>query len=463
MCGRTAYSARSINIAAAAFDSSTRPSSKDAYDSFADAKPSPSPSTQSRINRLVPSEETNRPNAGPGSTMHIFRCSRKSEGGNNLELCTGVWGLIPNNGSQPAPHLLPSDPKFSKTPHYKMFNARSETIYDKRSFSGLIRNGQTCILAVEGYYEWTKSSSSSDKRKQPYFVCTKDKNQPLLLAGLWSSVKTGPQVTDSEEAEMLTTFTILTMDAYPDNQWLHPRQPVLIWDISIALKWLLQPTHMALKNLLRSLPIGETELAVYPVSKMINDGKYQGEDCTVEVKLETAPSLKSYFSPTKKAKTGMIVEGNSDRKVSNTLGFSPTESKGQITKKRPHSKSSDITNNEPSHEDSAPTSYFSPKKSDPVSSVEESSDSELPSELHCKSSVRPQGKGEMAEELSHSKSTEINYPDNERTWACSQCTFINNGAIKWNYLACEVCGSPRTITEEIGSDDESGRERKTIS
>lgn len=456
MCGRTAYSARSINVAAAAFDSSTRPLSKDANDnySFADAKPSPS--TQSRINRLVPSEETDRPNTGPGSTMHIFRCSRKSEEKNDLELCTGVWGLIPNNGSQHAPHRLPKDPKFSKTPHYKMFNARSETIYDKRSFSGLIRNGQTCILAVDGYYEWTKSSSSSDKRKQPYFACNKNKNQPLLLAGLWSCVKTGRQATDIEETEMLTTFTILTMDAYPDNQWLHPRQPVLIWDIGIALEWLLHPTPMVLKKLVRFTP--ETELDVYPVSKIINDGAYQGEDCTVEVKLETAPSLKSFFSPTMKAKTEMIVEESSDQNLSsNTPKFSPIESKkGPIP---PRSTASDDTHDEPSHVDSAPN-YFSPKKPNSENSDERRTDPLEP--LH-ESSKKPKGKVVTAEINSLSKSNDVICPGNERTWTCSQCTFIHNGVIKWNYLACEICGSPRTITEEVANEDERGRKRKIIS
>ena len=43
-----------------------------------------------------------------------------------------------------------------------MFNARSETVYKKLSFAGLIKNGQTCIFAVEGYYEWTLNASPAD-------------------------------------------------------------------------------------------------------------------------------------------------------------------------------------------------------------------------------------------------------------------------------------------------------------
>lgn len=454
MCGRTAYSSRSINTAAAAFESR----------SFADGKSSASSSSsssssqvQSRIIRRDPSDVPSRPNAGPGSTMQIFRRSTKDDVKNNssLELCTGVWGLIPNNGSHHAPHLLPSDPKFSSSPHYKMFNARSETIYEKRSFRGLIRNGQTCILAVDGYYEWTKSSaSSSDKRKQPYFVCNKDKNLPLLLAGIWSCVKTGRQAHESEELEMLTTFTILTTDARPDHQWLHPRQPVLVRDISIALEWLLQPSPTVLNNLLQSArPNKEGNLidkkqepdlvTIYPVSKIINDGKYQGADCTVEVKLmETnLPSLKSYFSP-KKAKTDAII------------AKSPRYS--QVV-----SKAAEITHEESLHDTpTAPSlksySFFPVNKEKNVKNCSSSG-----RELLLSSSPR-EG---TEEEHSHSQANKvmthtddniiITSPEKITTWACTQCTYIHSGEIKYNYLTCEVCGSV--------DNDDGGRKRKTCS
>ena len=447
MCGRTAYSSRSINTAAAAFEN---------------PKSSPSKDVNESVIRLDPSEVTNRPNAGPGSTMHIFRRSTDEKRKDNimLELCAGVWGLIPNNGSHHAPHLLPSDSKFSSSPHYSMFNARSETIYDKRSFSGLIRNGQTCVLAVDGYYEWTKSSSSSspsssssDKRKQPYFVCNNDKNQPLLLAGIWSCVQTGRQLNDHrEEKEMLTTFTILTMDAYPNYQWLHPRQPVLLWDTSIALEWLLRPSPMILQKILvRSIPVKcvinteekrkqesislETELAVYPVSKIINDGKYQGADCTTEVKLETVPTVKSYFSP-KKARATETIVASSPR-------FTPTEPKERIAGK--HSTSEvEGTLQKLSHDTTTASnlkSYFSPKKAKTEKIVEGNSNRELPSSPNS-----------LHEEHSHSRSckdTHISTCDDTtaspESWACSQCTYIHIGATKFNYLACEVCGSPRTI------------------
>lgn len=410
MCGRTAYSAQAITAAAEALEGGNKSSSKDATESFADGK-----STQSRIIQLIQGEVTNRPNAGPGSSMHIFRRSRNCKEENDLELCKGIWGLIPNDGTHHSPHLLPSDPKFSTSPHYTMFNARSETIYEKRSFRGLIRNGQTCILAVDGYYEWTKSTSSADKKRQPYFVCNKNKERPLLLAGLWSCIKTGRQTMEKKQAETLITFTILTMDANPGLSWVHPRQPVVLWNTSLALEWLMQPTPLTLEKLhsaaiedkmteqKRKLEsICETELLVYPVSKMINDGKYQGMDCTSEVKLleTTAPSLKSYFSPKKEAKTETIPDGNSDQKLPPTpTRSSSLEPKGSILEQQSHS-TLDVAYNE--------TSY-----------------------------------------------------DDESRWVCSKCTFIHGGSKKLNYLACEVCGSPRIRSEAV-DDGDGGRKRKTM-
>ena len=399
--------------------------------------------------------------------MQIFRRSTEDDRKNNLELCTGVWGLIPNNGTYLAPHLLPSDSKFSSSPHYKMFNARSETIYDKRSFSGLIRNGQSCILAVDGYYEWTKPlSSSSDKRKQPYFVRNKDKQQPLLLAGIWSCVKTGRRANGSEEMEMLTTFTILTMDAHPDQQWLHPRQPVLIWDISIALEWILQPSPSVLTKLLRIIPhnkdVNDSDekrerelLVVYPVSKSINDGKYQGADCTAEVKVMEVPSLKSYFSP-KKTKIEKI---------------SPTEPKAVVeSHSTPNFK--EVTHDDPPHGGPNLKSYFSPRKANTEKVVEGSIGPEPLLDVVVSLAALEGGTVQKYSQSQSNGVTPTETPShalrNERRWTCSQCTYIHIGAMKFNYLACEVCGSPRIITDTVErdvvyDDDDGGRKRKTIS
>jgi putative SOS response-associated peptidase YedK len=227
-----------------------------------------------------------------------------------------------------------------------MFNARIETIHTKKSFINLICNQQTCILVVEGYYEWITTNldddnrsrrRSKEKKKQPYFVCHKDYNnsqleqcrssKPLLLAGLWSTVKTGQKRQrhdanngatahdDEEEDETITTFTILTTNAHPKYSWLHPRQPIMLWDASIVNEWLYAP-NVATVNKLHSVPIHGSiddegmksmwdtgELVVYPVSDKMNTLSYQGTDCNVEIKLGRSSSnkhgIKSYFTSQK--------------------------------------------------------------------------------------------------------------------------------------------------------------------
>ena len=199
----------------------------------------------------------------PGNSALVFRCApsdnnknaptNSSQHDQSLECTEMIWGLLPQHGTSSTPHSHPTHSQFSASPHYKMFNAHSETVYEKWSFAGLIKNGQTCIFAVEGYYEWTLNASpadngnvsgspkkalvvTGDKRKQPYFACQKD-HEPLLLAGVWSCVKTGRRINNNTQDEMITMFAILTTDAHPKFTWIHHRQPVLIFDSVTANEW----------------------------------------------------------------------------------------------------------------------------------------------------------------------------------------------------------------------------------
>mmetsp|Transcript_428 Transcript_428/g.983 ORF Transcript_428/g.983 Transcript_428/m.983 type:complete len:424 (+) Transcript_428:102-1373(+) len=420
MCGRAAYSASALSAAATAFfhgkflkkeeQNETFPAGKSVQSKEATTVDNPQ-----GIPSIIPCEIRDRPNIGPGNEFRVFR--RSSNRTNDLECTPMIWGLIPNTGTQNSPHALPIDPNFSASPHYIMFNARSETIYVKKSFSSLIRNGQTCVVALDGYYEWTKSQSFHDKRKQPYFVCRKDKQQPLILAGLWACVKTG------RRDETITTFTILTMDAHPKYAWVHPRQPVLLHDVSIAREWLMRPSLELVENF-RSSTIESTQqifwdesLSVYPVNKQINDGKYQGGDCTTEVKLQKNHSIKSFFSPErskrKKIEKESIVAGDSLPRVAPEIP----------------SKIRDLKMN---------------KSSTPLKAI--------PSKHSLTHNTQP-------DDVSHHT-----IRGKGISWACPRCTYVHTGPDKFDFLACEVCGSERVIAEDpstsLKDDADSGRKRK---
>ena len=162
-----------------------------------------------------------------------------------------------------------------------------------------------------------------------------------------------------------------------------------------------------------------------------------GSEMCIRDRLETVPTLKSYFSPKKSRNTETIV-ASSPRVTS-------TEPKNRIAGKHSHTTSDDGTHQEQSHDTTTASnlkSYFSPKKAKTEKIVEGNSNRELPSSPN----------NSLHEEHSHSRSckdTHILTCDDTtaspESWACSQCTYIHIGATKFDYLACEVCGSPRTI------------------
>ncbi|KAG2546801.1 hypothetical protein PVAP13_9KG045900 [Panicum virgatum] len=80
------------------------------------------------------------------------------------------WGLVPSFTG-----------KTEKPDHFRMFNARSESVKEKASFRRLIPKNR-CLVAVEGFYEWKKDGS----KKQPYYIHFQD-HRPLVFAALYDT------------------------------------------------------------------------------------------------------------------------------------------------------------------------------------------------------------------------------------------------------------------------------------
>jgi putative SOS response-associated peptidase YedK len=256
MCGRASHSARSVTFAAqslAATSSTNNSQPSNTIDTDTTRQQDDgSHDKSSRPKISLPINLQTNHNTSPGMTTHAFR--RKQT---KLECIPMTWGL-------------------SGQRNKRLFNARHETIYEKPTFRPLISGGETCLWAVDGYYEW--------REKQPYFVGRVD-GLPLLLAGLCREERVNGIVED-------VTFTILTMDAYSKMAWLHPRQPVILWENDVALQWLCHPDPALLKRLVTACESEEERLRFYPVTKRMSDGKYRGEDCTKEIRLS---SVKSFF------------------------------------------------------------------------------------------------------------------------------------------------------------------------
>lgn len=182
-------------------------------------------------------------NAAPTATLYAVAATRS---GNRLG--TMRWGLVPPWAQRPDRGPRP-------------INARVETLLDKATFADALDHGRTCLVPVDGFYEWQGGPGG----KQPFLLLSALDAAPLALAGLWSRWS-GP------DAEPVTTFTIVTCEANDDVSSLHDRMPVLLgreqWET-----WLDRSVRAMDRrlDLLRPAPAGS--LVARPVSRRVNDAR----------------------------------------------------------------------------------------------------------------------------------------------------------------------------------------------
>ncbi len=143
---------------------------------------------------------------------------------------------------------------------YATFNARIESLAQKPAFRSAWSHGQRCLIPALGYYEWKTEAGG----KQPYFVHGAD-GAPLVFAGLYEPAR---------GADIPASCTIITQPADPGLAGLHARMPVMLAPAQ-AEAWFGAPRAEAL-----ALAIGErpVAVAVYPVSRAVNNPRNQGAD-----------------------------------------------------------------------------------------------------------------------------------------------------------------------------------------
>lgn len=278
MCGRAAQTHRAVHAAALVLgegSSSSNSSSRQAPQ-------------QDRRDVAADKDEqqeetdswTDNYNMSPGMGARVF-CLENDE----LVTHEKVWGLVPRGGTPKAPLQLGMSLHFSN----RMFNARSDTLYEKRTFSGLLSNNKTCLMAIDGFFEWKAPKLKGDK-KQPYYVYHKndDKKHPfLLLAGLWTTCTTG------RDGDNLDTFTVVTTDVCPSLQWLHHRMPLMIWDEALALQWLRHPTPQLLKEMEKAA-WNTDRLSWHAVTPQMSQTSFRSKDGIKP--LPPPATVKSFFA-----------------------------------------------------------------------------------------------------------------------------------------------------------------------
>jgi len=275
--------------------------------------------------------ENGSPSTTSTATTPTSSTTTASETTSTIRMREKVWGIVSRAGTK----NLPLDEGPAQHFSNMMFNARSDTLYEKRTYRDLAIRGNTCVWAIDGFFEWKqpdKNVLSKNSNKQPYFVCRRD-GLPLLIPGLWKSVRTGRRrqrsqdnygesLPSSDEDILLDTFTHLTTDTCAPLRWLHHRQPVFLWNSQFANEWILNPSE-GLVNQMASLASGVMEedslLTWHPVTKLMSNVKYRNADSIKPIKIETVPSVKSFFIGGVKNSNKRKTVTNQDKSKSRTI------------------------------------------------------------------------------------------------------------------------------------------------
>jgi putative SOS response-associated peptidase YedK len=161
------------------------------------------------------------------------------------------WGLIPS-------WVRTMDE--ANTIRFKTFNARSETVDKKPSFSSALRS-KRCIIPVKGFFEWQHIGNE----KIPWYIYHSE-NEIISIAGLydeWIWNSTG---------EVLSTFSIITTDANVMMAEIHnsaKRMPVIL-DKSTENIWINLATQIPdALGLLK--PCSPEILKAHTISPLVND------------------------------------------------------------------------------------------------------------------------------------------------------------------------------------------------
>jgi putative SOS response-associated peptidase YedK len=173
------------------------------------------------------------------------------------ELVASRWGLIPRWAKD-------------RGIGSKMFNARAETLMEKRSFKTLVGKSR-CIIPASGFYEWRKDGS----RKTPLYIHRAD-GDPLTLAGLWTTW------TDPESGEVVPSHTIITCSPNGMMEAIHNRMPVVLDREGIDL-WLDEEVTDPAEVLPLLVPCPDEALTAYEVGAAVGNMRNDGRDLITPV------------------------------------------------------------------------------------------------------------------------------------------------------------------------------------
>lgn len=159
------------------------------------------------------------------------------------------WGLIPK---------WVKDEQQAKEISLNTINARSESIFEKPSFRGSIKD-KRCLIIANGFYDFREVN----KKKYPYYISLKDQ-KTFAFGGIYDSWA------NPETGEIINTVSMVTTEANPLMAHIHnvkKRMP-LIFDKDSMLDWI-NPnlTPEQIKDLMK--PFEEEKMQAHTISRLI--------------------------------------------------------------------------------------------------------------------------------------------------------------------------------------------------
>jgi putative SOS response-associated peptidase YedK len=163
------------------------------------------------------------------------------------------WGLVP---------FWAKDAQIG----YRTINARAEGIAERPTFRKPIRT-QRCLVPVDGFYEWQKTSRVGKADKVPHFIHLAGA-ETFAFAGLYDYWR-------DAEGRPLATFTIVTTGPNELMASIHNRMPVIL-SREDERAWLDPATPFDhVLALLRPYPA--ERMHAYPVSTLVNNPRNDGQ------------------------------------------------------------------------------------------------------------------------------------------------------------------------------------------
>ena len=175
-----------------------------------------------------------------------------------------------NNGNYLYAHFgyLPSWANDKKSMN---INARSESIFEKKTFRDSFKN-RRCIIPINGFFEW----AIEDKDKIPHFV-SDIKNDYLAIAGIWD------EYFDYDLNMKIVTIALITCDANEKLAKIHHRMPVVL-DKKDYNTWLYSNEIAEINKLFKIYE--SNKIKIHEVSSEVNKVLFDNKTCIKEVKKE---------------------------------------------------------------------------------------------------------------------------------------------------------------------------------